>query len=82
MTQRTAPGWYRDPAGAPIDRWWDGRQWTPFTQPAGMADYQRAVLRSSRATGTLARIILWALAAAAGIVVLVFIAAFISVATR
>jgi hypothetical protein len=27
------PGWYRDPAGAPMMRWWDGGQWTPGTQP-------------------------------------------------
>jgi len=25
-------GWYPDPAGAPVDRWWDGAQWTPYTQ--------------------------------------------------
>jgi hypothetical protein len=29
----TSPaGWYRDPGGAPIQRFWDGAQWTSHTQ--------------------------------------------------
>lgn len=27
------PGWYRDPGGQKLLRWWDGRAWTPHTQP-------------------------------------------------
>ncbi len=27
------PGWYADPGGQPQLRWWDGRAWTPHTQP-------------------------------------------------
>ncbi|MDR5698499.1 DUF2510 domain-containing protein [Agromyces aerolatus] len=27
------PGWYNDPAGAPVFRWWDGRAWSEHTQP-------------------------------------------------
>jgi Protein of unknown function (DUF2510) len=27
------PGWYPDPNGLPILRWWDGGQWGPHTQP-------------------------------------------------
>lgn len=26
------PGWYPDPAGGPGRRWWDGTQWTSYTQ--------------------------------------------------
>lgn len=25
------PGWYADPHGQPCQRWWDGREWTPYT---------------------------------------------------
>lgn len=28
-------GWYPDPAGAPMMRWFDGRQWTPQTAAMG-----------------------------------------------
>ena len=27
------PGWYLDPGGQQVLRWWDGRQWAPHTQP-------------------------------------------------
>ena len=27
------PGWYPDPGGQQLLRWWDGRQWAPHTQP-------------------------------------------------
>ena len=27
------PGWYPDPGGLQARRWWDGAQWSPFTQP-------------------------------------------------
>jgi len=27
------PGWYLDPAGQQVLRWWDGTQWGPHTQP-------------------------------------------------
>ena len=33
MTQAVA-GWYPDPAGGPLSRWWDGAQWTEATMPA------------------------------------------------
>ena len=28
-----APGWYPDPAGAPLQRWWDGAGWSAHTAP-------------------------------------------------
>lgn len=28
-----APGWYADPAGAPVERWWDGTTWAAQTRP-------------------------------------------------
>lgn len=31
------PGWYVDPAG--VMRWWDGRQWTPYTAPPPRTPY-------------------------------------------
>jgi hypothetical protein len=27
------PGWYADPTGQPVNRWWDGHQWTTNTAP-------------------------------------------------
>ncbi|MFI9048045.1 phospholipid scramblase-related protein [Streptomyces sp. NPDC053427] len=34
MTQNAVPqGWYQDPYGAPVLRWWDGYRWTEHTQP-------------------------------------------------
>lgn len=29
------PGWYHDPSGAPVARWWDGRAWTAHVEPLG-----------------------------------------------
>jgi hypothetical protein len=29
----TAPGWFPDPAGVPVQRYWDGAQWTDHTAP-------------------------------------------------
>jgi len=29
------PGWYPDPSGVPVQRWFDGTQWTDHTAPMG-----------------------------------------------
>lgn len=31
-------GWYPDPAGSPLQRWWDGSNWSQTTQPAPAAN--------------------------------------------
>jgi hypothetical protein len=41
-TPVTPPGWYADPAGSPLQRWWDGNAWTdhvhdPATAAPGFA---------------------------------------------
>jgi hypothetical protein len=28
-----AAGWYTDPGGQPVQRWWDGRAWSAQTRP-------------------------------------------------
>lgn len=33
----SAPGWYPDPQNARLLRYWDGRGWTPHTQPPARA---------------------------------------------
>ena len=34
-------GWYPDPNGLQVMRWWDGRQWSPQTQPIPAAGQER-----------------------------------------
>lgn len=36
------PGWYPDPNGQQVLRWWDGRQWGPHTQPLPAAPPEAA----------------------------------------
>jgi len=33
-----AAGWYPDPSGSPLLRWWDGERWTDSTHPVGSDD--------------------------------------------
>lgn len=71
-----APGWYTDPAGAPLDRWWDGAGWTQYVQPAGTRAYQAEMLRLARrgsAAGTLARIVIGLIIAVLLVVLLAFV---------
>ena len=36
------PGWYRDPGGLQVVRWWDGGKWSAYTQPLpGMTQEDR-----------------------------------------
>jgi hypothetical protein len=37
VSNATPPGWYADPHGAPVSRWWDGVRWTEATQPPASA---------------------------------------------
>lgn len=30
----TPPGWYPDPTGTPMQRWWDGTAWAEATRPS------------------------------------------------
>ena len=47
-----APGWYADPAGAPVERWWDGTAWAGQTRPysALAQPLGRPVLKNTHAT--------------------------------
>ena len=40
------PGWYRDQNDPRQQRYWDGRQWTPYTQPTSAAADDRTVASS------------------------------------
>lgn len=55
-----APGWYRDPSGAPFERWWDGAAWSQATRPvyaappaAFMVPMQAQLPRNGAATAGL-----------------------------
>ena len=76
-------GWYRDPAGAPVMRFWDGSSWTPYTAPPAevappLLDRHVATLRADDPAPWGARPVLLPLAAyvaaiVAGIVVVQFV---------
>jgi len=46
------PGWYLDPGGLQVLRWWDGRQWGPQTQPLpGLRQESRSPYADAPAPG-------------------------------
>jgi hypothetical protein len=46
-----APGWYPDPVGSGT-RWWDGRSWSDFRQPAQVEVVPQPPLPQGASTGT------------------------------
>jgi hypothetical protein len=47
------PGWYLDPGGLQVLRWWDGRQWGPQTQPLpGLTQESQPPHPDATASGT------------------------------
>ena len=65
------PGWYADPAGLPVLRWFDGRGWTQYWWPLPAAPHAAA----KPATEKLATTVLWMLATPGIAVVLTVILA-------
>ncbi|HTW07817.1 MAG TPA: DUF4328 domain-containing protein [Acidimicrobiales bacterium] len=55
----TPPGWFPDPWRTAALRWWDGSQWTPYTDgsPAYLATYQLAA--AARSQGQAERTAKW-----------------------
>lgn len=45
------PGWYPDPAGQQVLRWWDGTAWTPHTQPMPVPSPGAVLLRTGPGPG-------------------------------
>ena len=48
ITPNVPPGWFADPAGSQLNRWWDGTQWTDNLQ----APYQAAGVPVQAPAGT------------------------------
>ncbi|WNB86892.1 DUF2510 domain-containing protein [Cellulomonas sp. ATA003] len=51
--RRTGPGWYPDPGGAPLERWWDGTAWSADTRSTSVLARpltRPAVIRNTPAT--------------------------------
>lgn len=49
MPATAQPGWYPDPSGGPVQRWWDGTAWTSATQVHGYPP-AATVIRNPKAT--------------------------------
>ena len=55
MSYVAPPGWYADPGGQPLWRWWDGSQWTIHAAPVGPAVPPVRPERAVEEEGSMAR---------------------------
>jgi Domain of unknown function (DUF4333)/Protein of unknown function (DUF2510) len=80
--RQPAPGWYLDPGGQQVLRWWDGTQWSQHTQPLPDAAPASGPVPSAAAAAAPASAPSpWAWAVAASPLVLLGVAALVSVLT-
>jgi hypothetical protein len=52
MATPNAPaGWYSDPGGSPLQRWWNGKTWTDSTRPYPPHNSDSSSLKLSQTVG-------------------------------
>lgn len=72
-TPAAAPGWYGDPAGARVLRWWNGQEWTDDVAARGYEPLPSALLEKEQTAAGRAHLALVGLIVAQVLLALVYV---------